>query len=582
MAVLDAAPRGEELSWYWRTERLEENRLYQAGLVAASEPWFWDLVMSGTTKSFPFPVTDLTEHDRGGNLLVHLQGTSDVDGVEDHHLFASLNDVLLGEARFDGKTAQVLSLALPPGVLREGENVLRIENVGDTGAAYSMVMLDRFEVRYPRLARGTLVGEWPSAGTARVEKISSKVRVLDLTEERPRALAGLQVDGWGTLRFAAEAGHTYAVVDSPLCPEARKAGSARLLAPKNRADYLVVGPRAFLPAMKPLLALRERQGLAAKGVAIEDVYDDFGFGETRPEALRDFLRFAYHEWKPPAFRYVLLVGDGTYDFKDYLGTGKANQVPPWMVRTSYLWTAADPLYAAVNGDDSLPDVAIGRLPAASLDELDSIVEKILAYERGIANRGESIVLVTDEPDEAGDFVENAESLARGTLSGRAVRILHARELGSGAMREAIRGAFDDGASLLSYIGHGGIHLWASENFWNNADVPALAAQPRQPLVLTLNCLNGYFHFPYFDSLGESLLKAEGKGAIASFAPSGLGLDAPAHLLHQALLDALLHGGHERLGDAGLEAQRVYAGTGAFPELLSIYHLLGDPALILEH
>ena len=37
----------------------------------------------------------------------------------------------------------------------------------------------------------------------------------------------------------------------------------------------------------------------------------------------------------------------------------------------------------------------------------------------------------------------------------------------------------------------------------------------------------------------------------------------------------------RLGDAVLAAQEKYAGTGAFPELLSIYHLLGDPALKLR-
>jgi hypothetical protein len=38
------------------------------------------------------------------------------------------------------------------------------------------------------------------------------------------------------------------------------------------------------------------------------------------------------------------------------------------------------------------------------------------------------------------------------------------------------------------------------------------------------------------------------------------------------------GQHERLGDAILAAQKTYAESGAFPELLSLYHLFGDPAL----
>jgi hypothetical protein len=40
---------------------------------------------------------------------------------------------------------------------------------------------------------------------------------------------------------------------------------------------------------------------------------------------------------------------------------------------------------------------------------------------------------------------------------------------------------------------------------------------------------------------------------------------------------LTSGQHDRLGDALLAAQKAYAQSGLMPELLSIYHLLGDPA-----
>lgn len=134
---------------------------------------------------------------------------------------------------------------------------------------------------------------------------------------------------------------------------------------------------------------------------------------------------------------------------------------------------------------------------------------------------------------------------------------------------------------MSYLGHGGIHLWADENVFNISDAASLTPHPQQPLLLTMNCLNGYFHFPYFNSLGEELVKAERKGAIAAFSPSGLSLNAPASRYHEAMLRELLSGNHERLGDAVLAAQRAYAETGVFPELLSIYHLFGDPALELK-
>ncbi len=97
----------------------------------------------------------------------------------------------------------------------------------------------------------------------------------------------------------------------------------------------------------------------------------------------------------------------------------------------------------------------------------------------------------------------------------------------------------------------------------------------------MNCLNGYFQHPSFNSLAEQFLKAEGRGAVAAFSPTGLTLDEPAHLYHELLIGHVVSGDHERLGDALLAAQSDYAATGAMPELLSVHHLLGDPAMRLR-
>jgi hypothetical protein len=327
------------------------------------------------------------------------------------------------------------------------------------------------------------------------------------------------------------------------------------------------------------MELRRSQGLSSLEVAMEDVYSEFGFGETRPEAVKDFLAHAYHHWQTTP-RYVLLFGDASFDFKDYIGTGFENQVPPILVKTSYLWTASDPAYAAVNGEDILPDVAIGRIPAANLEEAQVMVAKILEYERAGLPRDGRAVLVADRPDAAGDFVANAEEIASAFLEGRDIEKIYLHELGTAATRYAVAVAFDEGASLMSYIGHGAMQMWA-ENILNVTHVISLDQQSEQPLLLTMNCLNGYFHFPTVDSLAEVLLKAEGKGAVAAFSPSGMSLNAPAHLYHKTLLRELTQGGHQRLGDAILAAQAAYAEEGTFLELLSIYHLLGDPATRLH-
>jgi len=570
---------GTDLRFYWQELAREENRFYQAGLLEARDLWLWDLLFAPASQSYSFTLSQIASASEPARLSLWLQGASDFPTELDHHLRVSVNGAFLAEKSWDGKRPVEIQVDLTEGVLQEGENFLQIENVGDTEAIYSMVFLDRFTLRYPRrigLENGVLEGEWSATGALEV----AADYVVDLTKD---AWVRGQPTSAGTMRFNAEAGHRYFAVskDGLLKPEVRRVPKARLKSEHNGADYLLIGPSAFLQAASPLIELRRSQGLGVAAVAMEAIYSEFGFGESRPEALRDFLTYAYHRWRKPSPRYVVLLGDGTYDFKGYLATGATNLVPPLLAKTSYLWTSSDPTYACVNGEDGLPDLALGRIPAASLEEARRVVNKIVAYENGQSNMEGPLVLVADNADAAGDFESDAEALANGVLAGKPVERVYLGRLGPQATRLAISEALDAGASLLSYVGHGGIHLWASENVFDSSAVGLLSPQPRQPIVLTLNCLNGYWHFPYFNALAEELLKADGKGAIAAFSPSGLSLNQPAHLYHQALLREIFQGGHARLGDAVLAAQTAYAGSGAFPELLSIYHLLGDPALRLR-
>ena len=57
----------------------------------------------------------------------------------------------------------------------------------------------------------------------------------------------------------------------------------------------------------------------------------------------------------------------------------------------------------------------------------------------------------------------------------------------------------------------------------------------------MTCSNGYFVSPFGNSLVERLALAPDKGAIAAFSPTGLSLDAAAHLYHRALAQELESG-----------------------------------------
>jgi len=590
MPLVSAAPSDDVVrSASIGTASFETNRFYQPGLLDAPDPWLWESLPSGTTRVRSFSLTGVDGAASGTAALdVFLQGASESGQSVDYHVSVSLGGVLVGEAQFAGKKPYRMSLSLPVSLLREGQNELSLTNVADTGVS-SFVFLDRFMLAHPQtssLAGGRFEGTWSESGTVTVSGVSGALGVLDVTPAGasagsiPRWLTGFEAAG-GSLRFHAEAGRRYLAVsqEALLSPRISWPQPSSLVATTNQADYLLIAPRAFLAAAEPLVQRRQDQGLATRAVAFEEIADDFGHGQASAEAIKAFLAYAFHSWTRPSPRYVLLLGDSSYDPRNFIGTSQPSPLPALWAKTSYLWTVSDPQLAAVNGKDSLPDMAIGRLPASTVEEAQALVAKLLAWEDSGQGLAGPAALVADNPDVAGDFEADVHDIAQSYLTGRNPELLLLRELGA-ATRPRILDALNSGLSFLSYVGHGGAAVWASENVWNSWDAPSLQAQSQQPLLVTMNCLNGYFVAPAFESLSESLLNTEGRGAIASFSPSGLSLDGPAHQYHRALMAALTSGHHQRLGDAVLAAQRTYMQTGLMPELLGIYHLFGDPALVI--
>ena len=362
MEITSAPASGASASYYWSRQEHEENRYYQAGLIDindAPDLWLWDAFIAPVTKSFPFQITDLAPTTEPARLSVWLQGVSDFEADPDHHLRIYVNGSLVQETSWVGKRSRRVEAEIGPGVLTEGENSIEIESVRDTGALYSLVMLDRFAVEYPRLPRaeaGVAEGRFSESSTATLSGLGPESFLVDVTGGGgPRWIEGFETTGDGAVRFWADAGRSYLVVSAQAVhrPVVRRVKATGLRGQTEPVDYLVIAPARFLDTVAPLVTHRREQGLRTKAVAIEDVYETFGFGEARPEAIRDFIEFAYHHWPEPALRYVLLVGDASYDYKNYLKTGVENHVPPLMVKTSYLWTVSDPTLGAVNGEDNL-------------------------------------------------------------------------------------------------------------------------------------------------------------------------------------------------------------------------------------
>ena len=120
------------------------------------------------------------------------------------------------------------------------------------------------------------------------------------------------------------------------------------------------------------------------------------------------------------------------------------------------------------------------------------------------------------------------------------------------------------------------------------DVDRLVNGETLPIVSSLTCNDGFFIYPEVDNpmllvgecLGETLLEAEGKGAIALFQSAGNNYDLPSQDLNKAFHGQILKENNRVLGPAVCDAMEHYLEINSYDRLLDVYLLLGDPALKL--
>ena len=369
---------------------------------------------------------------------------------------------------------------------------------------------------------------------------------------------------------------------------------ADLRSTANGADYLLITHTAFYTDVLPLAAQRSNQGLRVKVIDVQSIYDEFNYGIFDPKAIHDFLEYAYQNWQSPAPQYVLLVGDGNYDPRNYKATNETVFIPPYLLPVDP-WlteTASDNRFVTVNGDDNLPDMLVGRLPVKTRDEAATLVTKILAYEQSPANVdwNGNVLFVADNPDLAGDFYSYSNVVANDNLpAGYTPRKVYygSTHTTIASAKTAILNEINAGKLMVNYVGHGSMMQWASENLLNNTSVPALTNSGKLPFFVSMACMTSYFFYPSpagydYSSINEALIKANNGGAIASWGSAGMGLASGQDFLNRGLYQAIFYNGQTRIGAAAVQAKLyLYAHSTSYTDLIDTYTLFGDPAMKLN-
>jgi hypothetical protein len=617
--------------------RLEEDelRVRFPGRADAPQPevWYWARLNSIDTAAFEVPLE--LQGRRAATIptiRVGLRGWSTLpngkyDDVADHRIEVFLNDHLVGSGEWQDQEEFVLEiLDITPDILNKNESnrlsfrVPQRTLEGESKPMADAVLLNWIEVEYDHdgilsVGQHDLRVDYQDGGWFRLSgQGDSPPFVMSEDGQQLKPFRSYQHGNvsWheytalkDTSAYVAVVGDAFyqataIVADTP----------SNLRAVNQQADYLVLTHRRLRQAIEPLAEFHRQQGLSVQVIDIEDVYDEFNAGVLAPAAIRDFISYAYHNWQRPGPRFVLLVGDASWDVRSELGrdsnyadwtfkqrekskfvkntsykytddmnAADRNLIPTWPVETYEGYAASDNVFVAVDGDDYLPDLAIGRFPVSDPADVTAIVDKTIAYHQQsevgpwrrkvlwITNEERALQLTSDRLD---------DSFATTGFAGTKIypspqekdNIEHQAELQS---------AFNDGQLLVHFLGHGGRYVWRTgpPDYRKNHDLftlehlDQLTPTTRLPFVMSMTCYSAPFDHPTADSIGEKFLRMPDRGAIGVLAASWR--NAPGLHFSQDVLNALSQSG--TVGEAIMHAKQ----NNSDRLMIETYNLLGDPA-----
>jgi hypothetical protein len=156
------------------------------------------------------------------------------------------------------------------------------------------------------------------------------------------------------------------------------------------ADYIIITQPAFMPAAKRLADFRSANlsgypGPRIKIVCVTDIYNEYSHGLQDPYALQSFVKYAFENWQSPAPVYIVLLGNIGFDnrhlFTDSIPLNSPSlSLSEQSTQSSYdnVLVPNENMIVCIEGDDLVPDLAIGELSCDNLDEANNLVNKIIS------------------------------------------------------------------------------------------------------------------------------------------------------------------------------------------------------------
>lgn len=370
------------------------------------------------------------------------------------------------------------------------------------------------------------------------------------------------------------------------------------------AEYLIIYHPDFKEAVQTLYDHRSSySAFKSYMIPVGQVFNEFSGGRMDPTAIRNFAKMIYD--RNPDFKYLLLFGDGSYDYKHIdESTADQNFVPVYETIESLYPIGAFPtddyygLLSDQEGDDLKGelDLAVGRIPVRTSAEALAVVNKILKYETDPATFGSwrnRIGFAADDEDSnthvnQADDISEEVGLRHPNINQEKIYFdAFQQESTPGGERypDATKSMADNiykGMLTYCYLGHGGPNGWSQERVLKIGDINAWDNPEKMPLLITATCSFASYDDPAITSAGEvALLKEEG-GAIGLFTTVRAVYSLDNKRLTQAVFDTIftkVDGEYMEIGEIIRRAK-----NSNWEDTIRVnarkFSLLGDPGLRL--
>lgn len=360
------------------------------------------------------------------------------------------------------------------------------------------------------------------------------------------------------------------------------------------ASYVIVTHADFAEQSEILAEHRRTQGVSAMVVDVQDIYDEFSFGDLTETAIQDFVKHAYENWSQRP-TYLLLMGRMTYDYRDIMDQFKNLRAPkvPAMpfqsVRRGKAFT--DHFYGTVAGDDPFMDVWVGRFSVNTAQEAETVVSKAIGYDEAPDAVWRDRVLYMANWDlTVGEelFIKDSNLLISAyarPLGLEAFPVYHDATTPpepNESSNEVIR-QINEGRLILNFMGHGSaasMSRYIAGTFQQRgfSYMTQIVNADRLPLVVAMSCLNGLYDEPTLICFAEEMVNKRDGGSIAYVSASSLAFIFVNNEVNQAMFRNMLRDGVSEFGAAlGMSKNDLLASMPGIDNGVFMMNLVGDPA-----